>query len=104
MKKDRKGELVMLQNYTSEFKKEIVRLHEEEGRTYKSITVEYGVSKASISKWCGEFRKECQASPKAKEEYESMKENLRLKKENEELRKENAFLKKAAAFFAKETG
>ena len=39
----------MPQNYTPEFKKKIVRLHEEEGRTYKSITAEYGVSKASIS-------------------------------------------------------
>ena len=39
----------MSQNYTPEFKKKIVRLHEEEGRTYKSITAEYGVSKASIS-------------------------------------------------------
>ena len=27
----------MPQNYTPEFKKKIVRLHEEEGRTYKSI-------------------------------------------------------------------
>jgi len=26
----------MSQNYTPEFKKKIVRLHEEEGRTYKS--------------------------------------------------------------------
>ncbi len=34
----------MSQNYTPEFKKKIVRLHEEEGRTYKSITAEYGVS------------------------------------------------------------
>ena len=31
----------MPQNYTPEFKKKIVRLHKEEGRTYKSITVEY---------------------------------------------------------------
>jgi transposase len=77
-------------------------LHEEEGRTYKSITAEYGVSKASISKWCSEFSKECQTNPKAQEDYDSMKENLRLKRENEELRKEIAFLKKAAAFFAKE--
>ncbi len=45
-----------------EVKKKIVRL-QEEGRTYKSITAEYGVSKASISKWCGEFSKECQTSP-----------------------------------------
>ncbi len=84
----------MPRNYTPEFKKEIVRLHEEEGRTYKSITAEYGVSKASISKWCGEFSKECQSSPEARETYDSMKENLSLKKENEELRKEIAFLKK----------
>lgn len=48
----------MPQNYTPEFKKKIVRLHEEEGRTYKSIIAEYGVSKASISKWCSEFSKQ----------------------------------------------
>ncbi len=93
----------MSQNYPIEFKKKIVRLHEE-GRTYKSITAEYGVSKSAISKWCSEFRKECQTSSQAKEDYDSMKENLRLKRENEELRKEVAFLKKAAAFFAKEIG
>lgn len=94
--------IIMPQSYTPEFKKKIVRLHEEEGRTYKSITAEYGVSKASISKWCSEFSKECQSSPEAKEDYDNMKEMLRLKRENEELRKENLFLKKAAAFFAKE--
>ena len=94
----------MSQNYTPEFKKKIVRLHAEEGRTCKSITAEYGASKASISKWCSEFSKECQTDPQAKEDYDSMKENLRLKRENEELRKETAFLKKAAAFFAKEIG
>lgn len=53
----------MPQSYTPEFKKKIVRLHEKEGRTYKSITAE----------------------------YDSMKENLRLKKENGELKKEAAF-------------
>ena len=92
----------MPQNYTPEFKKKIVRLHLEEGRTYKSITAEYGVSKASISKWCSEFSKECQNSSQAQNDYDSMRENLRLKRENEELRKEILFLKKAAAFFAKE--
>ncbi len=92
----------MPQNYTPEFKKKIIRLHEQEGRTYKSITAEYGVSKASISKWCSELRQECRLNPQAQNDYDSMKENLRLKKENEELKKEVAFLKKAAAFFAKE--
>ena len=42
----------MPRSYTPEFKKKIVRLHLDEGRTYKSITAEYGVSKASISAWC----------------------------------------------------
>ncbi len=82
------------------------RSFNEEGRTYKSITAEYGVSKASISKWCSEFSKECQmkaqANPDAPNEMELMKENLRLRKELEEAKKENLFLKKAAAFFAKE--
>jgi len=96
----------MPQSYTPEFKKKIVRLHLEEGRTYKSITAEYGVSKASISKWCAEFSEECREkavlNPDSPNEVELMKENLRLRKELEEAKKENLFLKKAAAFFAKE--
>lgn len=81
----------MTQNYTPEFKKKIVRLHEEEWRTHKSITAEYGVSKSSISKWCSELREECQTSPETKAEYDNRKELLRLKREKEELRKENLF-------------
>ena len=96
----------MPQSYAPEFRKKIVRLHEEEGRTYKSITSEYGVSKATISKWCKEFSQECQkkaiTNPESPNEMELMKENLRLRKELEEAKKENLFLKKAAAFFAKE--
>ena len=92
----------MPQNYTPEFKKKIVRLHEEDGRTYKSITAEYSVSKASISKWCELFREECQLRQESKEAYDYMKEMLKLRTENEELHKENLFLKTAAAFFAKE--
>lgn len=96
----------MAQNYTAEFNKKIIRLHLEEGRTYKSITAEYGVSKASISKWCAQFSEECQTqaqlNPEAPNSLNIMKENLRLRKELEEAKKENLFLKKAAAFFAKE--
>lgn len=94
------------QHYEQEFKNKTVRLHIEEGRTYKSLTAEYGVSKASISKWCSEFSEECQqkalSNPDAQNHLELMKENNRLRKELEEARKENLFLKKAVAFFAKE--
>lgn len=97
----------MPQVYEPEFKKKIVRLHLEEGRTYKSITAEYGVSKASISKWCAEFSEECQskanANPDNQDEAELMKENLRLRRELEEARKENLFLKKAAAFLRRKS-
>ena len=43
--------LQMSQNYEPEFKKKIVRLHLEEGRSFKGLAEEYGVSKASISHW-----------------------------------------------------
>ena len=97
---------IMSQKYTPDFKKTIIRLHLEEGRTMKSITSEYGVSKATISKWCNEFSEEChnkaESNPAATNEAEIMKENARLRRELEEMKKENLFLKKAAAFFAKE--
>lgn len=41
--------LQMNQHYEPEFKKMIVRLHIEEGRSLKSLAVEYGVSHANIS-------------------------------------------------------
>ena len=96
----------MPKNYTPEFRKKIVRLHLKEGRTYKSITAEYGVSKATISKWCSELREEClkqaESNLETSTEIDLMKENFRLHRELEEAKKENLFLKKAAAFFAKE--
>ena len=92
----------MVNKYDIEFKKKIVRLFLEEGRTKKSISNEFSVSVASISNWVKQFCEECQINQKANDEYNYMKENLRLCKELEETKKENEFLKKAAAFFAKE--
>ena len=51
--------LQMNQHYEPEFKKKIVRLHLEEGRSLKGLAAEYGVSKASISNWTKQFREEC---------------------------------------------
>ena len=85
----------MPQHYDKTFKKQIVRLRLEEGRSIRSIIEEYGMSKASIINWCNEFREECQNGPESQNEYDSMKEIRKL-------RKENLFLKKATEFFAKE--
>lgn len=92
----------MINKYDIEFKKKIVRLFLEEGRTKKSISKEFSVSVATISNWVKQFREECLNNEKANDEYNYMKENLKLRKELEESKKEIEFLKKAAAFFAKE--
>ena len=47
-----------LHRYTPEFKRKVIDLHKKCGRTYKSIADEYGMSKASISRWCSESQKE----------------------------------------------
>ena len=98
----KRGMLQMSHHYEPEFKKKIVRLHLEDGRSIKSLAAEYGVSHASISNWTAQFRTECQTNEEAQTDYEYMRENLKLKKQLAELQKENNFLKKAVAFFAKE--
>ena len=92
----------MNRHYEPEFKKKIVHLHLEDGRSIKSLAAEYGVSEASISNWTSQFRTECQTNEQARNDYDYMKENFNLKKQLAELQKENDFLKKAAAFFVKE--
>ncbi len=46
---------MMSRKYEREFKRKIVRLHLEEGRTYKSICEEYGVFKSAVTRWCEEY-------------------------------------------------
>mgnify|MGYP000968537394 FL=1 len=89
-------------SYNEETRKKIVRLHLEEGRSLKSLSEEFSVSKSGISNWVKKYREECQTNADAKQEYDLMAENLQLRKQLEEMEKENRFLKKAAAFFAKE--
>ena len=83
----------MSQNHTDEFEEKKFAFI-----TYKSITDEYGVSKASQSKWCREFSKECQikaeAVPKEPNEMDLTKENRHLCKELEDSKKEVTFLKR----------
>lgn len=86
-----------------ELKEKIIKECIEYGRTYRSISEEYGYSSAVISRWVKQYREECTENNFKNELLQTMEENRRLKEENEELRKEADFLKKAAAFFAKES-
>ena len=67
----------------------IVRLHRDEGRTCESITNEYGVSKATITKWCSDARYIDMAKMTTAEN-----ELQKAIEENRKIREENAFLKK----------
>jgi transposase len=87
----------------NELRKQIVRLHFEQGRTVKSLSEEFGVSKNAITRWISAYREEAAANAEKEAALKSMEEVARLRRENEKLKKENDFLKKAAAFFAKES-
>ena len=91
-----------MRNYNEEYKRKIVKLHLEDGRTIRSLCEEYGISKASVSNWVRDYREECQENHETKQEYDLMVEIRQLQKKLAEAEKENLFLKKAAAFFAKE--
>ena len=88
--------------YETEFKKKMIRLHLNEGRTIASLCAEYGFAKSTYREWENKYRNECQENEEAKDELSLMEENRQLKKQLEEQEKEIRFLKKAAAFFAKE--
>lgn len=87
---------------SDELKEVIIKEHIEKGRTYRSLSAEYGYSIGVISDWVRKFRKECQENQYRNENLRLMEENRKLKDDLEEARKEAEFLKKAAAFFAKE--
>ena len=62
----------MSKHYEPEFKNRIVRLHLEDGRTLKSLADEYSISRASITNWINQYRKECQKNEDAKADYDFM--------------------------------
>lgn len=88
--------------YEPEFKKEVVRLVLEEGRTIRSVNEEFNLGEGTVRDWIKQFCEECAESPQKNDLGKLYEENRRLRKELAEVQKENSFLKKAAAFFAKE--
>lgn len=86
-----------------ELKQRIIKLHIQDGRTYQSLTDEYGFSRRVIGRWVKTYRENAAADSKQAKQLADMEALRRLQKEVEELQKENDFLKKAAAFFAKES-
>ncbi len=88
--------------YGPEFKKKIVQLYLEEGRTIKSLNEEYQLGDGTVRKWVRAFRGEFETNPDLNDTKNFYKENHKLRRGLDEKKKEIAFLKKNAAFFAKE--
>lgn len=90
--------------YEPEFKKKIVQMYLQGGRTIKSLNEEYQLGDGTIRGWVRNFRKECESAPGLNDTKVLYEENRRLCSELEEKKEEILFLKKAVAFFAKESG
>ena len=89
--------------YSKELWDEVIRLHVEEGRTYQSLSDEFGMSPQTIGRRVRQLRAETETDEMKAKALKDMNEIHRLRDELSEVKKENDFLKKAAAFFAKET-
>lgn len=86
-----------------ELKNKLIKLHLQDGRTYKSLSDEFGYSRDVISRIVKQYQKQAAEDEETAKQLADMQELRRLQIENAELKKENDFLKKAAAFFAKES-
>jgi len=85
--------------YTDEFKRDAIRLVEEEGLSVARVARDLGVNANSIYDWLKKHRDE-QSEELGESELEELK---RLRKLVRVLEEEREILKKAAAFFAKES-
>ena len=88
--------------FTEEFKKEAVRLSEQDGRSCNEVAADLGISKTSLYRWRCKYGIEAEALEAP--EKESLEQEVeRLRKRVRRLEEERTILKKAAAFFAKES-
>lgn len=89
--------------FDPEYKKEIVRLVEELGKSPSEVAKDVGVTSTSIRRWVQQYGTHGNASFPGKGNLHPEDEEMRkLKKRNRDLEEENAILKKAMAIFTKD--
>lgn len=86
-------------NYTEEFKKQIVALHNN-GKSAGDLAKEYGVARSTVSKWISDYSNTGSFAAKDNR-TDGENELLRLKKELKRLEMENDILKQAALIMAR---
>ena len=77
----------MAHRYTEDLKMAIVRSHIEDGRTLTSLSKEYNISKAAISRWVSLFRKECQENEESHKELDVMEKYRKLRRKLKNLKR-----------------
>ena len=89
--------------YTEEFKREAVKLVEEQGRGIAEVARSLGVHRSQVERWRGQYGRGSASSRAGELRGDEAEELKRLRTEVKQLRMEREILKKAAAFFAKES-
>lgn len=93
-------------SYTSEFRREAVKLAQSSNKPTNQIAQELGVKAKTLYSWIATAMKEKtsharKTEPKSKHHYQELEhENKQLKKELKRAQMERDILKKAAAYFA----
>ena len=91
--------------YTSEFKREAVRLMESSEKPASDVARQLGVRRNQLYKWKEQLdRRGAKAFPGGGRQRGKVDELTRLRRELEKVKEERDILKKAAAYFAKELG
>jgi transposase len=91
--------------YTSQFKREAVRLMESSEKLAFDVTPQLGVRRNQLYKWKEQLDTRCaEAFPGAGRQKGQVDELSRLRQESAKAKEEHDILKKAAAYFAKELG
>ena len=91
--------------YSAEFKLELIKLIEEQGQKVPDVASQYNVGKSTLEKWLQRYRAEQSDKPLAtgRAITPEQQEIQRLKKENAQLRLERDILKKASALLAQDS-
>ena len=91
--------------YSAEFKLELIKLIEEQGQKVPDVASQYNVGKSTLEKWLQRYRAEESGKPLAtgRAITPEQQEIQRLKKENAQLRLERDILKKASALLAQDS-
>ena len=91
--------------YSPEFKLELIKLIEEQGQKVPDVASQYNVGKSTLEKWLQRYRAEQSGKPLAtgRAITPEQQEIQRLKKENAQLRLERDILKKASALLAQDS-